>query len=423
MDKIFNLSVKGQADLKTEQQSKADFAARDDTSATGLPRHAVVVLVCPNEVHRAQLTRTTEAEGAKIVATYDAYPGYAQLPMLLESGCDAYIVEIDSEQDLALDLVEALCSRRPSATVIVYSASTDPERMVSSMRAGAREFLSGPIPAALLREALLRAMARNADQSLKKAIGKTIVFWAAKGGSGVSTLAANFSMALRAEAAAPVLLVDLNPQLGGLSVLLGITPRFTVAEALKSAKRLDSEFLSTLVTEHKSGVSFIAAPDTFCPTLAIEERAVAKFIDLARNQYPWVVIDAGPSLGAEVERVFQMANVIYVVTQLDIPSLHSTRRFISYMQSSGDYRIEIIINRYDPRKVEFDDEGVAKALGLAPKWRVPNDFAAAHRAANTGNALILDKSPAASALRVLARSACGKPLQNPKKKGNWGLFG
>ncbi len=118
-----------------------------------------------------------------------------------------------------------------------------------------------------------------------------------------------------------------------------------------------------------------------------------------------------------------MANVIYLVTQLDIPSLHSARRFISYIQETGERRIEVVVNRYDPRRTEFDEEPCAKALGLATEWKIPNDYAAAHRAANTGNPLILEKSALAQALRALARSACGKPLQPTRKKGTWGLFG
>ena len=215
-----------------------------DSTADVLPRSPAVVLICPHETYRGQLKRAVEADGGKVLAAYDLYPGYAQLPALLELPCDAYIVEIDSDQDLGLDLVETICSRKPSGTVMVYSALHDQDRMVSAMRVGAREFLSGSVPAAQLRDALLRAAARNADRSLKRATGRAIVFWSAKGGSGVSTLAANFAMALRTEASEPVLLADLNPQFGDLAVLLGITPRFTVAEALKSAKRLDSEFLS-----------------------------------------------------------------------------------------------------------------------------------------------------------------------------------
>jgi Flp pilus assembly CpaE family ATPase len=92
------------------------------------------------------------------------------------------------------------------------------------------------------------------------------------------------------------------------------------------------------------------------------------------------------------------------------------------MQSVGDRRIEVIVNRYESRKGVFDDEGVAKALGQAPKWKIPNDYTAAHRAANTGEPLILEKSPVAQALRALARTACGRASQPAKRKGSWGLF-
>jgi pilus assembly protein CpaE len=230
-------------------------------------------------------------------------------------------------------------------------------------------------------------------------------------------------LALRAEAAEPVLLADLNPQPGDAAVLLGLTPRFTVAEVLTNARRLDSVLVSTLVAEHASGVSFIAAPDQFDPSLPVEEAAVAKFVELARNQYPWVVIDAGRGLGAGVEPMLELATVVYLVVQLDIPSLHHAQRFISYMQRAGRQTVEVVVNRYDSRRAEFDDSRIASALGLAPKWKVPNDFTAVHRAANTGQVLIRQKSPVAEVLRAMVRSASGKAADPLRRKGNWKLFG
>src|SRR4029078_3500920 len=97
--------------------------------------------------------------------------------------------------------------------------------------------------------------------------------------------------------------------------------------------------------------------------------------------------------------------------------LRSTQRFISYMQAEADARIEVVVNRFDPRRTDFDDERGAKALGVKPKWKIPNDFAAAHKAANTGNALIHENSPISQSLRQLARSACCKPAQAARKKG------
>ena len=67
------------------------------------------------------------------------------------------------------------------------------------MRAGAREFLFGPIAPNVLGDGLLRAAARRSEHSAKKTRGKVLTFWGAKGGSGTTTLATNFAALQRLE--------------------------------------------------------------------------------------------------------------------------------------------------------------------------------------------------------------------------------
>jgi len=219
-----------------------------------------VVLISPNPEILALTRRMMEAQRATIVKEFAAYPTYPSLDALQELDFSAVVVAIDSDLEVAMDVVEALCVRKPSTTVMVYSMTNDGDRMVRSMRAGAREFLTSKVTSTVLQEALLRAVARHMQQ-IKKIAGSTIVFWSAKGGSGVTTIATNFALALRGETAAEVALLDLNPQLGDIAVLLGLTPRFTVAEALRNPRRIDHELISSLMTEHPSGISVLAAPD------------------------------------------------------------------------------------------------------------------------------------------------------------------
>jgi pilus assembly protein CpaE len=362
-----------------------------------------------------------EAQRATVLREFPAYPTYAHLDSVLELDCDAVVVEIDSEIDIAMDLVEAICARKPLMTVMVYSRAADADRMARSMRGGAREFLTGVIANTVLQDALVRAAARRSQQ-IKKVSGSAIVFWGAKGGVGVSTLATNFALALRMETAEEVALLDLNPHLGDVAVLLGMSPPFTVAEALKNAKRLDQDLISNLFAKHRSGLSVLAAPDTYDPSIVIENRAVGKLMDIVRNQYPYVVVDAGHDLGEGTEALLQMASTIYLVTQLNIPSLRNTQRLISYMQRTGDAKIELVVNRYDAKRNEIDDEQVTKALGLAPKWKIANDYEATRRTSNAGTPLIHEKSPAANGLRAMARAASGKAVAPEKKKG-FSLFG
>src|SRR5215204_101014 len=63
-----------------------------------------VALISPREGHLRLLRRTVEAQRATIMRELSAYPTYAQVNSLLEVECDAIIVEIDSDLEIAMDL-------------------------------------------------------------------------------------------------------------------------------------------------------------------------------------------------------------------------------------------------------------------------------------------------------------------------------
>ena len=385
-----------------------------------LQSNSDVVLICPNEAHRRTLLRALVSQHANILSQLPLYPAYNHLLSVIDLECDCFVIEADTDPAEALNLVEAICDRKPTATVMVYSSSPQPDLLISSMRAGAREFLTGNIAASVLNEALLRATARRVESSERRVRGKVLAFWGAKGGSGVTTLATNFAIALKQETNGEVALVDLNPHLGDIAVLLGLTPRFTISDALANPERLDKDFVATLMTADRTGVQVMSAPDAFTST-HVSASSVGKLLDLVAAQFPYVVVDAGVSLGEAAGPLFQIASTIYLVTQTDVPSLRSSQRFANYLRTYGTPNVELTLNRYESRRVQFDDDQLGRTIGLGVKWKVPNDFGAARRAADTGSPVIMDKSTIAESLRRMARAACGRPVDPSKKKT--GLFG
>ncbi|HWQ53145.1 MAG TPA: AAA family ATPase [Bryobacteraceae bacterium] len=352
-----------------------------------------------------------------------SYGGATGLVAVLDMACDAIVVEIDSNVASALELVERI-SQNSSATVMVFSASTDPEVLVRCMRAGAREFLRAANFTSGLGEALARARARRAEPAGDgSARGRLLVFWGAKGGVGVTTLASNFALALRNEAKAEVALVDLNLQLGGVAVLLGVNPRFTVLDALRHGDRLDGEFVSTLMTQHASGLSVLASSDEYVPSVPIENGTLGKVFHILRQRYRYVVVDAGPGLGASTEELFEAADCTYVVTQLDIPSLRNAQRFLAHHRRAGQQGMEVVLNRFEPRKLEYDEDRISKALGISPKWKIPNDYPGVRRSQNTGTPLVLANSSVARGIAEMARAACGKQPARREKSARSGFLG
>lgn len=391
-------------------------------TATSGHERGGVVLICPNAEHRRNLEKAVRVQSAAILSEWSQYPAADQLSRVITPPCDALLVEVDTDSRAALDLVEAVCSQQPWVTVIVYSESPHQDLLVRSMRAGAREFLSGEIAPQILAEALERGAARRAEYGKQRAPGRVLVFWGAKGGSGVTTLAVNFAVALSEEAGEEAVLLDLDPQLGGVAVLLGLTPRFTIAEAFQNADRLDKEFVDGLAMSYKPGLSVIAAPDSYVAAPNLEGHTVSRLIDLLRSRFSYVVVDAGLGLGTAARSLFQIANTLYLVTQADIPSLRNCDRFLRHFHEYPGLAVELVMNRFNQAQNEFDDRRIAEALGMQPKWRVPNDYATAHRTSNAGTPLVLTHSAAAKILRFMACEACGKPFETHQRR-KFRLFG
>ena len=99
-----------------------------------------VALIGPQEQRRKAVAGALAGSQAGVTREFSSYPGFDDVPRLLDGGYDVIIVELDTDPEQALDLVEHICGSS-STTVIVYSTHTDSELLVRCMRAGAREFL------------------------------------------------------------------------------------------------------------------------------------------------------------------------------------------------------------------------------------------------------------------------------------------
>jgi pilus assembly protein CpaE len=300
---------------------------------------------------------------------------------------------------------------------MVYSAKADPDLLVRCMRAGAREFLTLPFDQSAMAEALVRAAARRQTVRVpKKTNGRLLVFLGAKGGAGVTTLACNFAVALAQESGQSTLLIDLDLPLGDAALNLGIVAEYSTVNALQNASRLDSSFLSKLLVKHSSGVSVLAAPGKF-PQFQASNEAIDKLLAVARQDFDNVVVDVGSRLDLTDTALYKNASVIYLVTQAGIPELRNSNRLISQFFSAGGPKLEIVINRYEPRTLGVADEHITKALTRPAQWKVPNDYAAVRRMQNTATPLTLTDSPISRLMRQMARSVSGQPDAPAKKKG------
>ena len=356
------------------------------------------------------------------VREFNSYPPELEdVAKLLEKSYDVIIIDLDSDQKYALELVERIVAVCP-ATVMVYSTQTDPGVLMRCMRAGAREFLTIPIDGNVLAEAMVRASARRPSaQTPRKEGGKLLVFMGCKGGTGVTTVACNFAVALAQECAKNTVLIDLDLPLGDAGLNLGISSQFSTVDALQNFSRLDSNFFSKLLTKHNSGLSLLAAPGKF-PQVEINQEAVEKLVSVARQDFDYVVVDVGSRFDLSGAAMLKKAEAVYLVMQAGIPELRNTHRVISEYFKSGSTKLEIVLNRFTPRNGGLDEEHIEKALSKPVQWKIPSDWLTVRRMQNEAIPLALEDSAIARAIRDMARTACGMTPKPEKKKG-FSLFG
>ncbi|MDR3736567.1 MAG: AAA family ATPase [Acidobacteriaceae bacterium] len=385
-----------------------------------------IILIGPDEQCREAVASALAQCAGSEVHSFSSYPpSLDDATKLLEQNHAVIIIDLDSNPEYALDLVESI-GANGSSTVMVYSAKADPDLLVRCMRAGAREFLMLPLEPGIMEESLVRASARRPAvrptiANIKKSTGRLLTFMGAKGGTGVTTLACNFAVALAQNPEESTLLIDLDLPFGDAALNLGISAEFSTIDALQSSARLDGSFLSRLLVKHSSGVSVLAAPGRFQPYQAANE-AIDKLIQVARQDFDNVVVDMGSRVDLTGSVLFKNSSAIYLVTQAGIPELRNSNRLISQFFSDGGPKLEVVINRHEPSVQGVTEKDIAKALGRPAKWKIPNDYAAVRRMQIDAAPLTLGDSPISRQIQQMARAASGQPALEVKKK-SFKLFG
>ncbi len=383
-----------------------------------------VGLIGPSDQRRRGIAHALAGCDVTAVQEFGSYPSTpADVIRFQDYRFDVVIIELDSDRDAALALVEQLAASADT-TVMVCSSQNDPSVLMQCMRAGAREFLPQPVAIGPLAEALGRAAARKpASKSGKEGAGKVLVFLGGKGGSGVTTVACNFAVSLVHDCSHTAVLIDLDLPLGDVALTLGITPQFSAADALQNYSRLDTNFLSKLITGHSSGLSVLAAPGKF-PQVEVTCEALERLIATARANFEYVIIDAGSRFDLSDNNLVEQADMVYLVMQAGIPELRNSHRVISEYFKSGGSNLELVLNRFIPRAGGVDEEHISKALGRPVQWKIPSDYVAVRRMQNEATPLTLEDSMISRAIREMARAACGKEAEPSKKKRKgFSLFG
>lgn len=303
---------------------------------------------------------------------------------------DLFIIDARGDSAGAMERVEALRAASATSGVFVVANDPNPDLILQSMRAGANEFFTFPPPEHTFHDAIRRMTARRSAAGHAQSSATTMVFLGAKGGAGTTTLAVNCAVELARLSGQRTVIVDLKTGLGEVGLFLGVRSRYTLVDALDNMQRLDAEFLRELVAKHKSGLEILAGSDNFERPNASDGPALEDILRHLREEYEYVVVDAGSQVTAGVQASLYTADIIGLVGNPDVPSIRNAQRVldrIRQMGASAD-RVRLLLNRA-AEPFPIPPAQIEAAVGHPIDHMFPSDYKTVSAALNSGVPLAL----------------------------------
>jgi pilus assembly protein CpaE len=368
-----------------------------------------------SEVLRMQLNATGLAAVKLEVDEYCVAKGDRSTRRFTENQPEVIVVDMQ-DKSAALQSLHILHSSLPDTWLFVTSDNDDPQIIIETMRAGAREFLPKPITNRSLQDALGRYLAEKQKQKESKRIGKMYCVTAAKCGAGATTVAINTAVALAGGTDVRVALLDLNNPVGDVAAFLNLKPKFTIEDALGASSRLDSALLDSYTTS-VHGVSVLAGASRFQPGTVPPIPELARLLEVAAESYSHCFFDFPISADKECFRLAtEISSAILLVVTPELPSIWRADRLLRFLQGSDCLeRIRLVVNR-SSRADEIRDTEIEKAVNHSVFWKLQNDYPACIEAINSGEPLVtLDSSELARSYREFAREITGVVLPERRR--------
>lgn len=356
-----------------------------------MKRNLTFIVLCKNAADLKETGRALNNHpGASVlVMSTDPEQIFGETARLRPS---AVIINLDHLGEPGLKLVQRLVSDFAGTAIICSSRDSSPDLILRSMRAGARDFIRLPIK----DDELATVIARTNEFALEHASaepakrGRAIAVFSSKGGCGVSLIATNLAMLQ----SSPTVLLDLNLQSGDLELMLGVRPKFSLADIVENRERLDDALLASYLTQRSKTVSLLAAPIKAESAEDIEPRHIYEVMELLRQRFDTLIIDTPHSFDAVTISALDHADQILMVLTLEIHAIRSTRRALEIFDRLGYPRkkVRIVVNRWS-KNIELDQKQIEDFLGERVVGFVQSDYRAAVNSINLGQPLI-ESAPA-----------------------------
>jgi pilus assembly protein CpaE len=354
---------------------------------------------------RKQMKRYFENRGHSVAVARD---GIEAWHLLREHEPDAILTDVYMPDMNGVELLRTI-RRNPGTQhipVLLFSAKAN------GAASGAAEYADAILPKPLdldLLEARIQKVvdgihSDHPDRAIDRG-GKVAVVTSAKGGSGVSSIAANLALAM--PEALSTVAVDLDLEYGDLPMLVDVPPRAGVDELIQAIEAdprgvTPEDFFS----RHASGLRVLGAPRRPVDALTVGEHGTRLLVDSLRAMHDMVVIDVPPGFSDPALTAVSVADLVVVVITPEVTALRRTLTLFEILRDLEiDESRQLLVLNETVESPELTRERVEGFLRRRIPVDVPHSLAVFHRATTSGRPAVVDdpQHPVSQELLRLSR--------------------
>lgn len=221
--------------------------------------------------------------------------------------------------------------------IIMLSAHSRVEDKVAGLRAGADDYVTKPTQKAELIariEALLSRWRRQRRDTPKK--GRVTAFMGVKGGVGTTTISLNIAAILGQQPKKSVIVIELRPTYGTMSVLLKASPKGNLMNLIDlPPDQITAQSLGEHLFTSESGLKILFGPQAPAEFHEIEPEWAAALVRQATAMADYVVIDL-PSIPSDVAHAaIGLANAVALVLEPELGSVTAAQVTFDLLRSWG----------------------------------------------------------------------------------------
>ena len=145
-------------------------------------------------------------------------------------------------------------------------------------------------------------------------------------------MSTNLAIGLTAHAPQSTVLVDLDVQFGDCASALGLTPEYTLPDAVHGPASEDTMVLKTFLTQHPSGLYAVCGSESPAAGDTVSGEDVSRLLASLAREFRYVIVDTAPGLSEQTLAALDRATDVVMLTSMDVPGVRGLRKELDVLR-------------------------------------------------------------------------------------------